>query len=397
MKSFVNKAALIGDKLLTVAASMLAVLMISYSAYAVEDSLLTQRNAFVGEDLLQYRPNVEAGEKVSFEGIRKVNPDVNSWLTVYGTNINYPVAQGPDDMHYSHTDLYGRQSLTGAIYLSALNGSGYGDQYNIIYGHHMDNGAMFGDVDNYLDASYMDAHRTGVLITLDHVYDIDIFASLETDAYESAVYDIEANNASGLGQVLSYLQSHATVYRNPKASNPTKLLILSTCLDTATSGRVVAVASLSLREDYDSSMFEALTGSETIEDDRTPLAGPKRNEWALLDVVCMLVMLYILLPYDALLAKFGRGTWIKRAQGESEKGTKDVRNYRKRMTITSAIELVLTGVAVAILVINESLFDPMTVIGTWTPLMIVLAAACWVVDVWGVDGEFPLMRKQASA
>lgn len=395
MKKLITKAALISDKVLTVVASILAMLMISYSAYAMEDSLITQRNAFVSEDLLQYRPNVEAGEKVDFEGIRAINKDVNSWLTIYNTNINYPVAQGPDDLHYAHTDIYGQTSLTGAIYLSALNGSGYGDQYNIIYGHHMDNGAMFGDVDNYLSASYLDNHRTGVLITTTNVYDIDVFAGLETDAYESAIYGIEANNAAQMNQLLSYLQSVATVYRDPQKGTPTKLLVLSTCLDTVTSGRVVAVASLTPREGYDPSMFEALTGGETIEDDRTPLAGPRRSEWALLDLICILVTAYLFLPLDALLAKFGRGKWIKCLEDQDE--NLDHKRFRRRMTVVTVVELLLVVVATLVFVLNESIFDPMTVVGPYTPIMISLLVACWLVDVFGTKAESGQLSRPAMA
>lgn len=395
MKKLVTKAALIGDKLLTVAASILAVLMMSYSAYAMEDSLLTQRKAFVGEDLLQYRPNVEEGEKVSFEAIRAVNKDVNSWLTIYKTNINYPVAQGPDDLHYAHTDLYGQAALTGAIYLSALNASDYGDQYNIIYGHHMDNGAMFGDVDNYLDASYLDAHRNGVLITPTNVYDIDVFAGVETDAYESAIYGIESNNATQMTQLLSHIKSVATTYRDPQSGTPTKLLVLSTCLDTATSGRVIAVAALTPRAGYDPSMFSALTGGETIEDSRTPLAGPKRSEWALLDLACVLVTVYLFLPIDALLAKFGRGKWLKRAQDQGEKD--EAKGYRRRMAIVAAVELVLVVAAILLFFLNESLLDSMTVVSSLTPLFILIMIASWLVDVFGTKDEENLKLRPSAA
>ena len=39
---------------------------------------------------IQYKPDFPE-DVVSFEDLQKKNPDVKGWLTVYGTNIDYPV------------------------------------------------------------------------------------------------------------------------------------------------------------------------------------------------------------------------------------------------------------------------------------------------------------------
>lgn len=400
--STISKVAMVGDKLLTVLASIIAMLMITYSAYAVEDSLVAEHNAFVGEDLLQYRPNVEKGEKVTFDGLRKVNKDVNSWLTVYDTNINYPVVQGKDDLYYARTDIYGKASLTGAIYLSALNNPDFSDQYNMIYGHHMDNGAMFGQVDDFLKASYLDAHRTGVLITPTSVYDLDVFASMPTDAYEDAVYAVEQHNAEPLSMTLSYVRANAKVYREPSAA-VSKIVVLSTCMDTETSGRAVIFASLTRRSGYDSSMFEDLTGrTDEIGDDLTPLAGPRLHEFALLNLACMLFTLYMFLPVDALFAKFGQRKWIRRTLASDAEDR--VRHYRRRVTIASVVELVICAASVVIFVLKEDIFAPITIIDRYTPVMILLLAACWFVDVNLMESKYDnklpwdsLWHKKAAA
>ena len=40
----------------------------------------------------------------------------------------------------------------------------FSDCYNLLYGHHMDNGGMFGDLDKYKDADFFDGHITGTLL-----------------------------------------------------------------------------------------------------------------------------------------------------------------------------------------------------------------------------------------
>ena len=384
--SALNRAAMVGDKMLTVLASIIAILLITYSAYAVEDSLVANHNAFVGEDLLQYRPNVEKGERVTFDGLRRINKDVTSWLTVYDTNINYPVLQGKDDLYYARTDIYGKASLTGAIYLSALNSPDFSDQYNMIYGHHMDNGAMFGQVDDYLEASFLDGHRTGVLITPDSVYDLDVFASMPTDAYEDAIYAVERHNAEPLSATLDYVRANAKVYREP-TSAVSKLVVLSTCMDTETSGRAVIFASLTRRSDYDPSMFGGLTDrTDEIGDDLTPLAGPRLHELALLNLVCMLFTLYMFLPLDALLAKFGQRKWIRRTLATD--ADERVRHYRRRVTIASVVELLICVASVLLFVLKEDIFAPITIVDRYTPVMILLLAACWFVDVNLMESKY---------
>ncbi len=63
-------------------------------------------------------------------------------------------------------------SLTGAIYLAAGNAPDMSDSYNLIYGHHMDNGAMFGGLDRYRARSYFESHREGILVSQSAVYDL---------------------------------------------------------------------------------------------------------------------------------------------------------------------------------------------------------------------------------
>ncbi|MBR1554873.1 MAG: class B sortase, partial [Oscillospiraceae bacterium] len=125
-----------------------ALLIFLYSAYVLYDIFCIRQNAFVSRDLLQYRPVPADTQETAlngFETLLRLNPDVVGWLSIDGTNINYPVVQGENDLEYSNKDIYGNTSLTGSIYLASENDSGFHDWYHLIYGHHIDNGAMFGD------------------------------------------------------------------------------------------------------------------------------------------------------------------------------------------------------------------------------------------------------------
>ena len=103
-----------------------------------------------------------------------------------GTDFCFQLARE----EYAGKDIYGKSSLTGSVYLSSLNKKNFGDNYNIVYGHHMDNGAMFGDIDKYVDIDFFLSHRKGELLTPEKSYELTVFACMKTNAYESEIYSV---------------------------------------------------------------------------------------------------------------------------------------------------------------------------------------------------------------
>ena len=174
-----------GNGLVSALAGLLAVVLILYSGYVLYDSFATEYGAYSdNQDLLKYKPVVMANGKAAegAEDLSAVNADYRAWLTVDNTQIDYPVVQGRDDLFYASHDAYGGPSLSGAIYLAAANSPNFRDSYSVVYGHHMDNGAMFGSLDRFRDSGYFHEHQAGTVITKDNVYTLTLFAVATTDA-----------------------------------------------------------------------------------------------------------------------------------------------------------------------------------------------------------------------
>ena len=100
---------------------------------------------------------------IDFDALKKINPDVVSWITIPGTNIDYPLLQGKDNNQYLHKDMEGRDSAAGAIFLDHGDKADLSSRHNIIYGHHMKNGTMFKDIVKYKDQQYFDDHQDIIL------------------------------------------------------------------------------------------------------------------------------------------------------------------------------------------------------------------------------------------
>lgn len=248
----------VGNQILGFIASIMILSMLAYGGYSLWDVYVTYSGAFVSSDLLKLKPGMGgASNAPTFEELRAINKDVKAWLTIDDTHIDYPVLQGQDDMEYVNKDVYGEFSLSGAIFVSAYNKPDFSDPYNLVYGHHMDNGGMFGDVMEFIAEDYFDKHRTGKLFLPDRTYDIELYAIVECDAYQSFIYDITKNN-SDMGAFQDYVKEAATHYRDIGVTAEDRIISLSTCVDAATNGRAVVLGRIVTTEQ---------TGQEAREDE----------------------------------------------------------------------------------------------------------------------------------
>ena len=247
----------LGNGAVSLLAGLLASVMILYSGYVLYDSFSTEYQAYSSAwDLLKYKPDAGSEEpSAGTELLAEINEDYRAWLTIYDTTIDYPVVQGENDLYYASHNIYKEVSLTGAIYLAAGNKRDFSDSYNVIFGHHMDNGAMFGSLDKYKDEAYFRAHSTGIVVAESGNYDLKLFAVITTDAYENQIY-ATGNRAK---DVLSFLTGDRSkdagvgtkvlIYDDDTAKDTDKIIALSTCADAETNGRLVVLGRLTKRED----------------------------------------------------------------------------------------------------------------------------------------------------
>lgn len=233
------KLARLGDRLVSLLAGGLILLMLLYGGYSLWDTAMVYSGAFLSEELLAFKPaSDDPNSNPTLTELQEINPDVRAWLTVYETNIDYPVVQGETDWDYINTDIYGEFALSGSIFLDSRNSPDFSDAYNIVYGHHMDNGGMFGDVVEFVNEDYFQAHPTGRLYLPDATYDITLFACVQTDAYDSMIYNPTPSDKD-VGRLLAYIQDNAVQSRDIGVKESDQIIGLSTCAEAQTNGRVV--------------------------------------------------------------------------------------------------------------------------------------------------------------
>ncbi len=226
-----RKSIIIAHKSIDYIVLIAALLLFLICLYAMIDAYMVYAGAN-DSNIMKYKP--AAGDT---EMLRELSADAVAWITVDGTRIDYPVMQGKTNDDYLNKDPYGEFSLSGSIFLDSRNDKTFSDPYSLIYGHHMEYGAMFGSLDGYADREYFDAHKTGTLTVIKGAeYKITFFASCKAQATDKVIFDPPESSNQAL---LEYLNKHAIIYDPRGVSAGSKLIALSTCQSAESNERMI--------------------------------------------------------------------------------------------------------------------------------------------------------------
>ena len=119
--------------------------------------------------------------QVDFESLQAINPDIVAWVTIEGTNIHYPVVQGPDNDYYLDHLFDGRESGVGSIFMDYRNAPDLSGRNTVLYGHNLKDGTMLNQITNYNDQSFYEQHPRALLMTPEKNYMIEFVAGYITD------------------------------------------------------------------------------------------------------------------------------------------------------------------------------------------------------------------------
>lgn len=201
-------------------------LVVLFTAYSVLDNNRVEDRA--GEETFaSYRPSSD--DDPSFAELQAMNPDVVGWLTLYGTGVDYPLVQGKDNEGYLNTNPKGEFALSGSLFLDWRNARDFSDASTVIFGHHMENSLMFGDLDKYGDADFFQQHRYGNIYFSGMGHGVEVCAYLLVDAHDEVVYSTTVGSSPSTGEFLAYLKEHATQWVDDGLQASDHMLVLSTC------------------------------------------------------------------------------------------------------------------------------------------------------------------------
>ena len=192
--------------------------------------------------------SADTGILRKFEELYAVNSDLAGWLSIEGTEIDYPVVQCEDDEYYLHHNFYNEEDKYGCLFMRDYADINTPGTNVIIYGHSMKDGFMFGNLDEYESEKFYAEHK---LINFDTLYEERVYEIMAV--FPSRIYGEEED-------VFKYYQFYQAdteeefqdFYKNVKrlslydtgvtAEFGDTFITLSTCAYHVEDGRFVVVA-----------------------------------------------------------------------------------------------------------------------------------------------------------
>lgn len=130
------------------------------------DELIQMKNEVSGEEK-EFQESEDSGMLRKYETLYEKNKDLVGWVSVEGTDIDYPVMQNPDDAeYYLHRNFEKKADINGLPILD-INCHIEGPDNNfIVYGHHMKSGMMFAGLLKFAEKDFYKEHKEVCFDTL---------------------------------------------------------------------------------------------------------------------------------------------------------------------------------------------------------------------------------------
>lgn len=167
--------------------------------------------------------------RAGLTSLARINPDIYGWITVEGTNINYPLVQGEDNAYYLDHAYTGVYLPEGSIFVDYRNGSSVADNYNtVFYGHNLTTGGMFHDVTKFAKDDVMNSKLIYVY-TFDGVFVYEPFAFYES-RFDYNYFRTGFSDGDAFIAFANEVQNNSAVTKkNFTFTENDRLLTLSTC------------------------------------------------------------------------------------------------------------------------------------------------------------------------
>lgn len=199
-------------------------------------------------------PVAEALAELDLAALRAVNPDVAGWIYIPGTDISYPVLQGPDNDYYLRHTWERKWNGGGSIFLDWRCSPDFEGYHTVVYGHRMNNGSMFAQLHSFADQDFLQEHPSVYVADAARVRRYDIFAVWEPSV-TSPVYSADLSTPEARREFVELCLSSSQAEAGEVSPGPEdKLLTLSTCTSHGHATRWVVQAVLARTYDLQKEM-----------------------------------------------------------------------------------------------------------------------------------------------
>lgn len=177
------------------------------------------------------------------------NGDMAGWLSIPGTEIDYPVMWTPEDEnYYLYRDFNGKENKNGCLILDTDSCLEPLTTNLIIHGHNMKSGAMFGNLTDYENKTYYENHKEIILYTPQCQRNYEVIAVFRSQVYKKTdnVFKFykffQADTEEEFNDFYENIKKLSLYDTGVTAEFGDHFITLSTCVYHVEQGRFVVVA-----------------------------------------------------------------------------------------------------------------------------------------------------------
>ena len=225
-------------KFINICINFILICVLLFSGYKIFTKLQEYKKAdTIYNDI---RDKANETEDKSIE-LSKINPDYRAWIKVENTNIDYPVVQSEDNEYYLTHDFNKNYLASGSIFMDYRNDF-ENDKSVLIYGHHMRNKTMFGEVLNFKKEEFFKENN---LITIEYkgkTYTYEVFSTFVADLSKDNL-KISFDDDEDYQDYIDYLKDRSLFDSDIEVNSDDRIITLYTCSYEFEGARTLAHAS----------------------------------------------------------------------------------------------------------------------------------------------------------
>ena len=182
--------------------------------------------------------------QIDYAQLKSINSDFVGWLYMPCFDISYPVVHEKEIDEYIKKTFEGKSNSSGCLFTDVLSTTDFTGMHDIIFGHNMRNGAMFGKFKQLIQEGgrdIIDSNPYVYVYTEKAVYKYRVFAyyvtTVGSDSYSVVTSEQEYDD------FIKYISSN-NLYEKPSdldlGEHPS-ILTLSTCSGRSGSGKRLVI------------------------------------------------------------------------------------------------------------------------------------------------------------
>ena len=182
-------------------------------------------------------------DEIDHVALLEMNGDYTCWLYCAGMNIDYPVVHGADNDRYLSTMFNGEKNASGTLFIDYRNLPDFQDPNTLIYGHHMRNEGMFGQLDEFAAQAFYASHPYMLVMSGKEISILELFAGYTTSSTDHC-YDIAISDEEDMARFVAEAKRKSNFATAVDMLPTDRLITMSTCAYSFENARFIVIGRL---------------------------------------------------------------------------------------------------------------------------------------------------------